>query len=192
MQAAFPLVNESEIKIKEKIRNQKKWQTPGGFDVLNKRENWNLHPKAPNESEKAVLLEPYHVMKKEEQDRKKVFAYDPAEHGGLDFRSPNKKYPPFSSPDYFKSVFVAGGDAEKEYEDYLKAEKDKWEEKVVVDSKNFKVNTIVPKHNNLDKFKPILQDQAKKMGLVMGKKKLKTLTSRNIHAEQRLSVPPIS
>jgi hypothetical protein len=183
MQGAFPLVNEYEVKLKEKLHNQKKWQTPQGFDVLNKRENWNLHPKAPTETEKAVLLEPYHLMKKEESERKKVFAYDPAEHGGLDFRSPNKKYPPFSQPDYFKSVFVAGGDAEKEYEDYLKAERDAWEKKVVVANKNFKVNKIVGKHNHLDKYKPILQEDAQKLGLVLSKKKLKSLTSRNIHAE---------
>ena len=42
---AFPLVNENEIKMKEKEAGEAKWKTKAGFDTLNKKTNFNAHPK---------------------------------------------------------------------------------------------------------------------------------------------------
>jgi len=60
LQAAFPVVNENEIAIKEKQDSVAKWKSKNGFDLLNKRENWNEHPKAPTLSERKELKIPYH------------------------------------------------------------------------------------------------------------------------------------
>ena len=47
---AFPRVNEYEIAQKMKMDNQNGWKTKSGFDILNKKENYNLHPKKPPQS----------------------------------------------------------------------------------------------------------------------------------------------
>lgn len=47
---AFPLVNENEIKMKEKEAGEAKWKTKAGFDTLNKKTNFNAHPKQPPQS----------------------------------------------------------------------------------------------------------------------------------------------
>ena len=59
-------------------------------------------------------------------------------------------------------------------------------------SPTFKVNTIVSGHNNVDKYKTILEDSAQKVGLILSKKKVKNLTVRNVHASRALSPLPIS
>ena len=41
MSGNFPLVNENEMVQQAKLENESKWKTIKGFDVLNKRENWN-------------------------------------------------------------------------------------------------------------------------------------------------------
>lgn len=65
----------------------------------------------------------------------KNFGYDPNQHGGLDFVSAKLTPKLFSDPDYFKSVFVSGGDAEREHEEFVKNEKEKFNKKIVVASK---------------------------------------------------------
>ena len=46
---AFPIVNENEIEVKEKMLNQSKWRTPEGFHNVTKKpkEEYNVHPKKP-------------------------------------------------------------------------------------------------------------------------------------------------
>ena len=46
---AFPIVNENEIAMKEKEDNERRWKTKEGFDNVMKCENWNLHPKRPDD-----------------------------------------------------------------------------------------------------------------------------------------------
>lgn len=46
---AFPIVNENEIAQNEKEENERRWKTKAGFDNVMKRENWNEHPKRPDE-----------------------------------------------------------------------------------------------------------------------------------------------
>ena len=89
-------------------------------------------------------------------------------------------------------MFIAGGDAEKEADDFKKNELETWTKKLVVASPTFKVNTIVSAHNNVDKYKTILEDSAQKVGLILSKKKVKNLTVRNVQASRALSPLPIS
>ena len=44
---SFPMVNEAEIVMREKVENETKWKTKQGFDQVMKRQNWNEHPKKP-------------------------------------------------------------------------------------------------------------------------------------------------
>lgn len=136
----------------------RKFKTEKGFDILNKRENWNEHPKAPTKEEKKELAIPYHIQKLEQKKKLKSFAYDPAQNGGLDFVASKVTSKYFGDPESFKSVFVSGGDAEKEYADFVKNEQETFKKKLVVESPVFKVNTIVPKHHNVDKYNPLLED----------------------------------
>lgn len=48
LSGSFPVVNENQIKMKEKLDREAKWRTKSGFDALNKRANWNEHPKKPD------------------------------------------------------------------------------------------------------------------------------------------------
>jgi predicted secreted protein len=162
----------------EKQKNMARWKSKNGFDVLNKRENWNEHPKSPPQSKKDEFLTPYHVQKAEEKAKLKSHTYDPREHNGLDFHSHVKSPTTFSEKEFFNSVFVSGGDAEKEAEDYRKNEQNLFSKKVVVDSLQFKVNTIVKKHDLVDKYKLILEDPPKKNGLSLSKKQLRNMTLR--------------
>ena len=56
---AFPLVNEAEIAMKAKVKNEARWKTKAGFDNVMKRENWNEHPKKPAQSTIDDLKIPY-------------------------------------------------------------------------------------------------------------------------------------
>ncbi len=56
---AFPLVNEHEIKIKEKEDNEAKWKTKTGFDNVLKKESFTVHPKKPPQSIIDDLQIPY-------------------------------------------------------------------------------------------------------------------------------------
>ena len=59
MSGNFPLVNENEMVHQAKLENESKWKTKKGFDTLNKRENWNEHPKQPDLSKREELRIPY-------------------------------------------------------------------------------------------------------------------------------------
>ena len=62
---AFPIVNENEIAVKEKEENERRWKTKAGFDNVMKRENWNEHPKRPDEFTMHKLKIPYHEQREE-------------------------------------------------------------------------------------------------------------------------------
>jgi hypothetical protein len=47
--------------MQEKTLNESKWKTKSGFDTLNKKENFNVHPKKPPQSKCDELMIPYHV-----------------------------------------------------------------------------------------------------------------------------------
>ena len=47
---AFPIVNEHEIKLKEKEDSEARWKTKKGFDNLLKNSNFAEHPKKPPQS----------------------------------------------------------------------------------------------------------------------------------------------
>ena len=61
----------------------------------------------------------------------------------------------FSDRNYFKSVFISGDDMVKEEAEQRQREIDEFNKKVVVESKVFKVNTIVNESNNVDKYREI-------------------------------------
>ena len=61
----------------------------------------------------------------------------------------------FSDRNYFKSVFISGDDMVKEEAEQRQREIDEINKKVVVESKVFKVNTIVNESNNVDKYREI-------------------------------------
>lgn len=58
---AFPKVNEYEIAQNAKEENEKGWKTKAGFDILNKKENYNEHPKRPPQSKVDELQMPHHI-----------------------------------------------------------------------------------------------------------------------------------
>jgi len=64
--------------------------------------------------------------------------------------------------------------------------------KVIVACNKFKVNTIVTENHNVYKYRSILQDSAKKVGIILSKKKLQNLTGRNVSASRAVSPLPIS
>lgn len=59
MSGSFPVVNENQIKLKEKLDSEARWLTRKGFDNLNKRENWNAHSKQPDPAKMDELRYPY-------------------------------------------------------------------------------------------------------------------------------------
>ena len=41
MGGAFPIIDEKDNIVKEKVEKEARWKSKNGFDILNKRENWN-------------------------------------------------------------------------------------------------------------------------------------------------------
>lgn len=56
---AFPIVNERDMAMKDKLENEARWKTKAGFDYIMKTENWNEHPKKPQQSTIDDLKIPY-------------------------------------------------------------------------------------------------------------------------------------
>ena len=132
---AFPVVNENEIAHKEKEDNETRWKTKAGFDNVMKRENWNAHPKHPDELTLHQLTIPYHKQRAETKEKLKGFQYVPADYGKADFQSKIKIVrDTFSHPDYFKTVFISGDDMVKELAEQKQKEMDDFNKKVVVDN----------------------------------------------------------
>ena len=190
---AFPLVNENEIKIKEKEASEAKWKTKAGFDTLNKKTNFNAHPKQPPQSVMDDLKIPFVQQKQETKQSQKAAVYRPSDHGKEDFYSKVKsKNQTFSDPSYFNTVFISGDDMVKEMAELKQKEKEDFEKKVVVANQHFFVNTRVAASHQIDKHASMRQDPINKVGLRLGQKKLKELTARNILATKGLSDVPIS
>jgi len=97
--------------------------------------------------------------------------YDPTKHGGRDFKNRNISPVYFSERKYFKSIFIE--EPESELFELLK--KEEFNKKLIP---NFSVSMVVSQHNEIDKFKPILEDSAKKIGLILSKKKHNNLKNR--------------
>ena len=62
---AFPLVNENEVKMKQKEESEARWKTKAGFDNLIKNANFAEHPKKPPQSVIDDLQIPYVEQMKE-------------------------------------------------------------------------------------------------------------------------------
>lgn len=45
--------------MKDKLENEARWKTKAGFDYIMKTENWNEHPKKPQQSTIDDLKIPY-------------------------------------------------------------------------------------------------------------------------------------
>ena len=82
---SFPLVNENQIKMKEKQHNESKWKTKAGFDVHMKKTNFNEHAKKPHPATMDDLLIPYVEQKNDEKTKLKGQQYRPQDHGKVDF-----------------------------------------------------------------------------------------------------------
>ena len=82
---AFPVVNENEIEMKAKEENEKRWKTKNGFDNVMKRENWNEHPKKPDQSTIDNLKIPHYIQMQETKNKLKGYQFVPSEHGKPDF-----------------------------------------------------------------------------------------------------------
>ena len=48
LSGSFPLVNETEARLRAKQESEARWLNKRGFDKLGKRTNWNEHPKKPD------------------------------------------------------------------------------------------------------------------------------------------------
>lgn len=81
----------------------------------------------------------------------------------------------------------------KEETEQRQREINEFNKKVVVESKVFKVNTIVSESNNVDKYREIRQDPVKKVGLRLSSKKLKHLVKRQLQSiNKEAPASPIS
>jgi len=107
---AFPRVNEYEIAQNAKNDNEKGWKTKNGFDILNKKENYNAHHKRPPQSVIDDLTTmPYHHQKMEATriltDQGHSYVQQRPE-----FVPKVKGVTTFSDGKFFKTVFVSGDD----------------------------------------------------------------------------------
>ena len=163
---AFPIINENEIEVKEKMLNQSKWRTPEGFHNVTKKpkEEYNMHPKKPPQCVLDDLRDPYYIQKqKKEEALKALQREEKVDPDKSEFNLNIKPIYTFSEKDYFNTVFLGGDDVIKEMEEAKKAEYDIWKSKLVVDNAHFKVNTRpVRKMQQSDKRRGLLEDPAKK------------------------------
>jgi len=191
---AFPIVNENEIEQKAKEENERAWKTKSGFDNVMKRENWNEHPKKPDQSTIDNLKMPHYLQALETKKRMQGFAFVPGENGKPDFQAKVKSQrPTFSKKEYFNTVFISGDDMVKEMAEQKQREIDEFNKKVVVDNKHFYVNTMEKKKvAQVDRFKNIREDDVKKIGIRFGKKRLQELAERQILATQTVDPAPVS
>lgn len=91
--------------------------------------------------------------------------YKPAEHGKVDFYA--KVKPPqatFAHPSTFNTVFISGDDMVKQEAEDRQAEKQHWQDRVVVQNPHFFVNTRVNKSHQMDKYKSIREGDVNKKG----------------------------
>lgn len=124
----------------------------------------------------------------------KGYQFVPGENGKPDFQS-KVKAPgeTFSTKDYFKTVFISGDDMVKEEQEMKQKEIEAFNQKVVVDNKHFKVNTMV-KDNvvQLDRYLNIREDSVHKIGLRFSKSRVAQLAGRQILATKEIQQAPVS
>ena len=82
---AFPLINENEIKVKEKEANQARWKTQKGFDNMLKQLNPNEHPKKPHQSMIDDLQHSYAQQRYNTKMKLAGKVYKPEDDGKADF-----------------------------------------------------------------------------------------------------------
>ena len=177
---AFPRVNEYEIAQNAKLDNEKGWKTKNGFDILNKKEFYNEHPKRPPQSIIDDLTTmPYHIQKMEAKQK----LTDPG-HIYIDqadrpeFIPKVKGVQTFSDPKFFKTVFVSGDDMVAEENAIRQKEIDDWNKKVVVANKHFFVNTKPSESQQVEKYRNLREGNVQKIGFRLGAQKLGHLTER--------------
>lgn len=78
-------MNEDENNAQEKSDNQNGWKTKSGFDILNKKENYNLHPKKPPQSKVDELTIPYLYQKEITREKIQDKVYRPQDEGKPNF-----------------------------------------------------------------------------------------------------------
>ena len=98
----------------------------------------------------------------------------------------------FSDNNFFKTVFVSGDDMVAEEKALKAKEHADWEKRIIVESKNFAVNTKPLHSQQVDKHKGLREAQIKKIGLRLGQKKLQHLQNRQIAATKGAPLPPVS
>ena len=84
---AFPIVNENEAKLKAKLDSESCWMTKRGFDQIGKRQNWNEHPKKPDQATVDNLRYPHIYQQKYTQETLKGTQYRPQDEGKPVFMS---------------------------------------------------------------------------------------------------------
>ena len=191
---AFPVVNEETQIASEKADSQARWITPTGFDNLNKRINWNQHPKKPDSAKLSDLSYPYVKQVASTKAALSTKMYRPQDIGKPVFVAGSKNLPStFSHQTYFKTVFCDSADDVANQEQLEKQrEKDEWQSKMVVSSKHFKVNTLSQQSNQKDKMKGLLKNPVSKISLRLNQSKLSSLQNRQIQATQSLNEFPVS
>ena len=103
-----------------------------------KRENWNEHPKKPDQSTIDNLKIPHYLQALETKKRMQGFAFVPGENGKPDFQAKVKSQrPTFSKKEYFNTVFISGDDMVKEEAEMRQKEIDDFNKKVVVANQHF-------------------------------------------------------
>ena len=114
MSGSFPLVNENEIQLKEKLESISRWTTKKGFDNIGKKSNWNEHPLKPDAGKIADLKYPRIKQETFTKNILKGKQYQPSLDGKPDFINRKPSQQTFSKPNYFNTVFISGDGMAKE------------------------------------------------------------------------------
>ena len=160
------MINENELKMKQKEESEARWKTKKGFDNLIKNANFAEHPKKPPQSVIDDLQIPYvEQMKEKMATIKGRPPFVPDGSGKPDFFMNFRCPQTFADPEFFKTVFISGDDMVKEMQEAKIKEQEDWKKKVVVDSTHFSVNTRAPDTSQVDKVHTLLEERPKKIGL---------------------------
>ena len=178
LSGSFPLINETEQRIKAKKDSEARWLNPRGFDRLGKRTNWNEHPRKPDLAKMDELRYPHVRQAAETKAQIKATVYRPEDDGKPVFMARANAQMTFSHPDYFNTVFASGDSVTQEEQERRQKEHADFERKVVVDNKHFYVNTKPHKLNQQDKYRGMLHGQVTKVGLRIGSRRLTQLAGR--------------
>lgn len=175
---AFPKVNEYEIAQNAKEENEKGWKTRAGFDILNKKENYNEHPKRPPQSKVDELQMPHHIQAWETKMGTMSGRNYVSDGVKADWIPKVKGVQTFSDAKFFNTVFVSGDDMVAEEMAIKQREIDEWNKKIVVANKHFYVNTKPNESHQMQKFRGLREDKVNKIGLRLGTQKLNELNDR--------------